>query len=147
MRTSDEWPVAEAGRIMAASEDLNNAVQVYAEQSEITIANLLGFGQDGEVWRTSRQTALKVLERDQAYQNERDAYQLLSDAGINQIGIFAVPELRNFDDELKIVEIGIVSPPYLLDFGKAYVHRPSPYTAEQIAENTARCRELLDADD
>jgi hypothetical protein len=27
-----------------------------------------------------------------------------------------------------------VHPPYLLDFGKAYIDEPSPYTPEQLAE-------------
>jgi hypothetical protein len=71
----------------------------------------------------------------------------LSDENVTQIGIFDIPQFVECDDELRIVEIAIVSPPYLLDFGKAYVDRPSPYTAEQLDENLSLCRELFERND
>ncbi len=48
---------------------------------------------------------------------------------------------------MRIVEVGIVSPPYLLDFGKAYVDCVAPYTAEQLEENLDICRELFEPAD
>ena len=107
----------------------------------------IGFGQDGTVWKSSRGTAIKAIERPQNYENERDAYQRLAQQQIDRIGPFDVPTLIAFDDELMVVEIGIVSPPYLLDFGKAYVDRPSPYTAQQIADSMDESRQLFDAKD
>jgi len=89
----------------------------------------------------------ECIQNDVAFQSERDAYLLLREQSITQLGIFDVPELRDFDDDLRIVEIGIVSPPYLLDFGKAYVSRKPPYTVTQISENLELCRELFEPSD
>jgi hypothetical protein len=47
--------------------------------------------------------------------------------GIEQIAGFAVPGLVDFDTELMILEIKIVQPPFLLDFGKVYLNSPPPY--------------------
>ncbi|MGH7136913.1 MAG: hypothetical protein ACREHD_14330, partial [Pirellulales bacterium] len=35
---------------------------------------------------------------------------------------------------LQIIEMTLVHPPYLLDFGKAYIDEPAPYTQEQLEE-------------
>ncbi len=134
---------------MGTPEQLWRRAQVYADERSIAIvnANPLGFGQDGAVWETDRETAVKAFERERNYLNERDAYQRLAEEKINRIGPFDVPTLVAFDHELMIVEMGIVSPPYLLDFGKAYVDRASPYTPEQIAESIDESRQLFDAGD
>jgi len=132
---------------MTTFDELEDSLRIYSNQHGITIEDSLGFGQDGAVWRSSRETAIKVLERERTYLNERDAYLLLQDQQISHIGPFDVPQLYGFDDSLRVVEIGIVSPPYVLDFGKAYVDREPPYTAEQLDENLEICRELFDPAD
>ncbi len=134
---------------MANPEERNETLQVYAISRGISIDDSipLGFGQDGAVWISSRETAVKLLERERTYINERDAYLRLSDENVTSLGIFAVPALVDYDDEHRIVEMAIVSPPYLLDFGKAYVDRESPYTPEQKEESHEACRELFEADD
>ena len=48
----------------------------------------LGSGQDGTVWLTSRETAIKAMNREQNYLNERDSYRLLAERSIDRIGIF-----------------------------------------------------------
>jgi hypothetical protein len=52
----------------------------------------------------------------------------------------------DYDNRLLTLEISIVFPPCLLDFGKAYVDVPPDYSAEALAEAEAAERELF-ADD
>ncbi|MDB5324348.1 MAG: hypothetical protein JWN40_5979 [Phycisphaerales bacterium] len=40
---------------------------------------------------------------------------------IEEVGGFAVPVLRDFDDELFAIEMGIVAPPYIVDFASAHL--------------------------
>jgi hypothetical protein len=49
---------------MTGSKELDEHAQVYANRRGIAIEEKLGFGQDGAVWQTSRETAVKVLERE-----------------------------------------------------------------------------------
>ena len=50
--------------------------------------------------------------------------------------MFDVPFLVDFDQELLIIEISIVQPPYLLDFGKVYLdHPPTHLYDEQMMAN------------
>ena len=41
-----------------------------------------------------------------------------------------VPQLIDYEDELLAIEMTIVSPPFCLDFGGAYLDRPPDYSAE-----------------
>ncbi|MGB7325123.1 MAG: hypothetical protein WBD31_09640 [Rubripirellula sp.] len=90
---------------------------------------------------------MKVLERERSYANERDAYLRFTEKKMTLLGIFDVPRLIDYDNELLVVEMAIVTPPYLLDFGKAYVDRSPPYTKEQLTESLEECRQLFDTAD
>jgi len=134
---------------MPTPSDATGPVTAYAASRNISIASEepLGAGQDGTVWLTSRETAIKALNRERNYLNERDSYRLLTERSIDRIGIFDVPKLVDTDDELWIVEMGVVSPPYFLDFGKAYVNRSPPYTSEQLAESLYESEQLFEPAD
>jgi hypothetical protein len=82
---------------------------------------------DGTIWRTSRHSVVKALERERSFLDELECYQRFTAAGVESIAGFAVPELIDFDTELLAIEIKIVSPPFLLDFGKVYLDAPPPY--------------------
>lgn len=47
---------------------------------------------------------------------------------------FKVPQLIEFDDLLQVVEMTIVSPPFVLDFAGAYLDRRPPFDDEIMAE-------------
>lgn len=103
--------------------ELEVRVREYAatRSLEVDFVQPLGFGQDGRVWKTLQKTAVKAVERLRNYTVERDCYQRLLDADISMIDGLNVPRLVGFDDELQIIEMEIVKPPYLLDFGKAHL--------------------------
>jgi hypothetical protein len=97
----------------------------YAERNAIELSPApLGFGDDGAVWTTSRHTVIKAFQRPNNYAHELECYQRLADAGIRKIREFEVPALLNHDDPLWIIEMGFVNPPFILDFGKAYLADP-----------------------
>jgi hypothetical protein len=108
----------------------------YARLSGITLdlKTPLGNGTDGTVWKTSRKTAVKSLGRQPNYERELTCYQRFKEKGITKLQGFSVPQLVNSDDDLLIIEMGIVSAPYILDFAKCWIDRPADYSAETMAE-------------
>jgi hypothetical protein len=104
---------------------------VKSRQIQLDEKDKLGCGTDGTVWMTSRESALKLFEHPKGYGNELACYRRLGDAGIREIRGLAVPRLIDFDDSIMAVEMTIVQPPYLLDFGKVYLDRPPPYWSDQ----------------
>ena len=114
-----------------------------AEAWEITLADPLGHGIDGNVWRTSRQSALKVFALRETYERERDCYRRLFDNRVERLAGFQVPELLDYSNRHAAIEMTIVKPPCILDFGKAYVDVPPDYSPEALAEAEAAERELF----
>lgn len=92
-------------------------------------ANLLGTGQEGSVWPTSNGTAIKVFDRERNFNSELRCYQILEEHGVFEIAGFTIPHLVASDARLLVVEMSIVAPPFILDFGKAYVHRRPDFDA------------------
>jgi len=102
----------------------------------------LGFGQDGKVWKSNHRTAVKVLERQRAYAIEAECYKRLSRHRVTSIQGFAVPKLVRTDDNLWVVEMHVVRPPYLIDFGKAHLDAPPDFSPEVLADWAESMREL-----
>lgn len=55
----------------------------------------------------------------------------MKEADIHHIGLFDAPFLEDFERELQVVEISIVQPPYLLDFGKVYLDLPPTHLDDE----------------
>lgn len=85
----------------------------------------------GAVWETPEKSAVKRFYKVKQFEVERDAYIRLKSRRKRTIGIFKVPELLAYNDDLMVVEMTIVEPPYLLDFGKTYIDEKPPYAAEE----------------
>ncbi|HEY5312980.1 MAG TPA: hypothetical protein VIK18_10695 [Pirellulales bacterium] len=115
---------------------LDERAQEYARRHglKFNLKQQLGAGTDGNVWATSRRSAIKVFSRERTYLTELGCYRRLASKQIREIDGLTIPRLLDYADDLWIIEISLVHPPYLLDFGKAYIDEPSPYTPEQLAE-------------
>jgi hypothetical protein len=87
----------------------------------------IGYGMDGSIWHTSRQSVVKTFEREKNYQDEVECYRRFATRQILTIAGFVIPDLIDCDDELLALEMSIVRPPFLLDFGKVYLDAPPPY--------------------
>lgn len=85
---------------------------------------------DGEVWESDQQTAVKSLRRQQNYIVERECYETFIEHEVAHIKNFAVPRLIGFDDELSVIEIEIVSPPFIIDFAKCRLDSPYDFSPE-----------------
>jgi hypothetical protein len=105
----------------------------------------LGYGTDGAVWRSTVDTAVKALERERGYFNERDAYLRLEEFGLTQqINGFWVPHLIGYCDELLTLEMDFIAkPPYILDFAKVRIDRPPDFDESTLQESEERHKELF----
>lgn len=103
--------------------------QAYADSRKISLEqkNSIGYGMDGTIWYTSRQSVLKVFEREKNYRDEVECYRRLAAERVDSIAGLVIPDLIDCEDLLLAFEMTIVQPPFLLDFGKVYLDAPPPY--------------------
>ena len=85
-------------------------------------------------------------ERERFYRRERDVYRRLADEGVEAVLDFRVPRLLGCDDDLWVIEMTIVSPPFVLDFAGAYLDEPPNYPADVLAEWEQEKREQFGQD-
>jgi hypothetical protein len=99
----------------------------YARRRNLSIEKQLGGGIQGVVFSTHEGTAVKALIRPEFYTRERDVYLRLKQRGIDKIAGFNVPRVLDCHDELLVIEMQIVTPPYVVDFASCYLDSPPPY--------------------
>ena len=104
----------------------------FARAEEIEITGELGFGIDGWVFRSNRASALKVFESRKKYETERDIYLRLHERQVKDILGHSVPELLHYHDQLQVIEMSIVQPPYLLDFAQATLDTPPDFSDDAL---------------
>ncbi|MDX1946784.1 MAG: hypothetical protein SFU86_15390 [Pirellulaceae bacterium] len=86
---------------------------------------------------------MKCFARQETYLRERECYRRLLTHDVVKLAQFRVPELVDFDNSLWVVEMTLVTPPCILDFGKAYVDYPPDYSTKTLAEAEEAERELF----
>lgn len=123
-----------------------SAIAAYAQQHNLSLGNRLGFGIDGIVWSTTRPSAIKSFNQRIAYENERDVYVRLLMQNVESIAGFTIPKLIEHHNNLYVIEMELVSPPFILDFAGAYLDSLPPFTQEEIAEWLDSRQELFDDD-
>ncbi len=117
--------------------------ELFAADRSLRLVTRIGHGNDGTVWQSDRQSAVKAFHREDGYVRERDCYRRLFDRSIHELVGFRLPELLDYDDPLLVIEISLVFPPCVIDFGKAYVDSPPDYSPEALAEAEEAERELF----
>jgi hypothetical protein len=127
-------------------EALIHNAQIYASRHNLQLVERLGYGVHGIVIVAEDKgkpgkTAVKAHEHFEPYVQERQVYQRLQEAGITQVIGFNVPELIRCDDELQIIEMTIVTPPFVLDFAGARLDFPPEFSDEVWAEWEAEKQE------
>ena len=106
----------------------------------------LGAGKDGVVLMHRLTTAVKFFHSNENYTRELRAYRALRDAGTDQVLGLHVPQLIRNDDELRAIEMTVVTPPFLLDFASAYTDDELQwlgFTPEVWAEREAYWAEVF----
>jgi hypothetical protein len=124
--------------------------KAYADRYELMIGARLGFGIHGIV-----QVARNKINKDKSaikahfsavpFLRELAAYERLKDAGVSEILGFHVPELIRADSELQVIEMTIVTRPFVLDFAGAYLDAPPEFSDEVWAEWEVEKREQFGA--
>jgi hypothetical protein len=115
-----------------ANSDLQQRAEEMASRIGVVPYRRLGHGVQGIVIEAKDQwgggLAIKVHERFDAYERERDVYLRLRELGIDSICGSAVPLLLEYDDELQAICMTIVHRPYILDFGGAFLDVPPEFS-------------------
>ena len=109
-------------------EPLPADVRHYAARRGILLESQIGAGVDGTVWSTYRQSAVKGFRCHALFERQRDVY---------RVRTCSVPSLIDLDDELGVIEIGIVQPPFALDFAAARLSEPHDFP-EEVREEWRR---------
>jgi len=117
-------------------EILTQHAQTYARRHNLRLAERLGHGIHGIVYAAKSNAepgdvAIKVHRSREVHERERNVYLRLREAGVEDILGFNVPKLIRVDDELLVIEMSIVSRPFVLDFAGAYLDH-SPEFSDQI---------------
>ncbi|MEZ6128328.1 MAG: hypothetical protein R3C59_06580 [Planctomycetaceae bacterium] len=130
---------------MEWQQDAIERMQRYAADRQIGLIERLGQGYDGVVVSTSNATALKSFAFERLFARELEVYQRLQEHRIDDVHGFAVPGLVDFDTGLWVLEMEIVSPPFVLDFAGAYLDRAPDYPPEVMEEWEAdKCEQFGD---
>lgn len=130
-------------------ETLLQNARAYASRHQLQLAERLGFGIHGIIFvaednSKAGKTAIKVHRSIEPYLRERAVYERLKDVGVSEILGFNVPQPIRFDDELRVIEMSIVTRPFLLDFAGAWLDAPPDFPDETWVEWEAEKREQFD---
>jgi len=118
----------------------------YIRRVQIQLGARLGSGVHGIVFAGQSQasggwSALKVHQSTTGYERERDVYLKLRQLNVFMIHGCNLPILLNHDDALGVIEMSIVTRPFVLDFAGAYLEDAPIFTEELMAEWRAEKRE------
>jgi hypothetical protein len=124
---------------------LENA-ETYAVRRQLRLTPGLGFGIHGTVFVAqdkvnNNRSAVKAHNSIAPYLRERAIYERLRDAGVSEMRGFHVPQLIRADDDLRVIEMTIVTRPFALDFAGAYLDSQPEFSEEIWADWEAQKRE------
>ena len=122
---------------------MSSFVRSIMQPRKVVLVSKLGYGNDGTVWRTNRQSAVKCFGRLDSFERERNCYQRLFNNDIETLVGFEVPRLLDYNNMRWIIHMTIVSPPCIIDFGKAYVDVAPDFSEEVLADAEDTERELF----
>ena len=123
----------------------------YARRVDAELGPELGYGVHGivltlESGSRTRRPAIKVFERERFYRRERDVYFRLAEEEVASLRGCTVPEMLRYDDELCVIEMTVVTPPYVLDFAGAYLDEEPGYSPEILRDWESQKEEQFDTD-
>lgn len=140
---------------MNDEKELSARAELYGKRRRIQLDDQLGFGMHGIVFESEHQSeilgisfgiAVKFHTMEIPYFREKETYQRLAELEVEQICGCDVPRALHFDDEFLAMELTIVQPPFILDFGGAWLDEPPEFPPNVIAEWTEQKREQFDSD-
>jgi hypothetical protein len=107
----------------------------YSQRRQLPLSDRLGWGMDGVVFYTDVSTAIKSFKYKDLYRQELAVYLRLRERNVEKVCGFNVPKLVNHHDELMVIEMEFVTPPFVVDFACAGVDVPlTEYSQEKMQE-------------
>src|SRR5579863_8276697 len=103
---------------------LETKIREYASRKNLKIQSYLGGGVQGVVFSTDVSSAIKTFKYQDHYRQEVAVYKRIKERGITSVCGFKVPTPLRRNDELLVIEMGIVRAPYILDFASAGLDGP-----------------------
>ncbi|HEY1662026.1 MAG TPA: hypothetical protein VGI03_06365 [Verrucomicrobiae bacterium] len=124
--------------------------KAYASQRQLHLAERLGFGIHGIIYvaegkSVGGKTAIKAHREAEPFRRELSIYLRLQEAQVLEILGFNVPQLIQFDEGLRVIEMSVVTRPFVLDFAGAYLEMPPDFPDETWVEWEAQKRDQFDA--
>jgi hypothetical protein len=128
---------------MSLRDNLVLRAQEFAGRHGLALGDELGHGVHGIVFATESQaqkgvsavhSAIKVHEREPDYCRERDVYLRLRENAVTAIRGCHVPQLLLYDNEAWIIEMSVVTPPFVLDFAGAFLDEAPDFSEEVLAD-------------
>jgi hypothetical protein len=86
-------------------------------------------------------SALKAHIEAAPFARERATYERLQDAKVTKMLGFNVPQLVRVDDRLRVIEMTIVTRPFVLDFASAYLDKRPEFSEDIWTEWESQRRE------
>lgn len=132
-------------------DELLELANRYASHRRLQLGARLGVGMHGVVYEATTEdlgeVAVKLHRREIPYDRERGVYQRLAELGVLRICGCNVPHALHFEPGFLAIEMTIVQPPYLLDFGGAWLDDEAPkFPPNVIAEWKEQKREQFEDD-
>jgi hypothetical protein len=111
----------------------------YAARHQMVLVEQLGFGIHGTVHVAQlgskpQQRAIKAFRSEDFYHRERSVYERLTEAGVSEVLGFHVPQVICYDRELMVIEMTIVTAPFVLDFAGAFLDARPQFSDEIWAD-------------
>jgi hypothetical protein len=113
----------------------------YCADRDVQIIGILGAGKDGTVYETNKATAIKVHVEMESYEHERNVYLRLQECDLGEVCGLRIPRLIKCHDNLRLIEMTLVTPPYILDFASAWLDRPPDFSQEVLDQWHEQVRE------
>jgi hypothetical protein len=115
-----------------SSDDILVRAKRYVIERDIELERALGFGREAKVFATGDLTAIKVFDNAESFERELLCYLRLTERGIRDVLGHVVPKLLDADEKLLVIEMTIVTRPFLLDFGAARLDGAPDFPAEVL---------------
>jgi len=106
----------------------------FAFAGEMSLTRTLGGGDDGIVFATNRNSAIKSFGYEELFLRERDVYLRLWELEVNETCGCHVPRLVDFSNAQWCIEMEIVQPPFVLDFAGASLDQRPDYPRDVLED-------------
>jgi hypothetical protein len=127
---------------------IQNAI-VYASQRQLLLAERLGFGIHGIIYvaegkSAGGRSAVKAHREIEPYRRELSVYRRLQETNVSEILGLNIPQFIHSDQELRVIEMSIVTRPFVLDFAGAYLDERPAFQDEIWADWEAQKRDQFE---